>query len=326
MKLRVVLTLIVLNNSLIFAQILFTGVDKSTGNVRAYHLIPESEQIIELSYGNSYLPRWLNENFIVLNIGNSIFKVDKFGENKTYFFEGYMPVVSRSGKYVSAYSKNGITLSDSTGKLISKIEVDCWTKVTPIFSYDEKSIFYYDHTRNACFEFNFDKQTNYLIGHFVFHPLHSPDGTKLLLNIGKTDSNFKVAIANINWKENEPLTYLTSDYENSVVPIWSPSGRYIVYMRLLTDKAIDNSDLIPANIILYDTHTHTKKILAEDAGFTEGVFPQFSFSKDERFFYYTSIRKNGTGTITEIDLTNNQKRILITDNTIDARIPISLVY
>jgi len=323
---RKILFILVFWGSIGWGQILYTGLNKFSGIVRAYHLIQENEQIIELSYGNSYLPRWLNENFIVLNIGNSIFKVDKYGESKTYFFEGYMPVVSRSGKFIAAYTEGGITVADSSGRIISKIEVECWKKVTPLFSYDEKSIYYYDNVRNGCFKFDFEKQTNTLLGHFVFHPLYSPDGKKLIFNVGKTDSNFRVAIADIDWKENQQLHYITSEFENSIVPIWSPSGRYIAYMKLLIDKTLPESDLIPAIIVLYDNQTQTKTIVTEDAGFTEGVFPQFSFSKDERYIYYTCLRDDGTGTIAEIDLHRNQKRILISDKSIDARVPISLGY
>ncbi|MCX8056321.1 MAG: hypothetical protein N3F03_01770 [Ignavibacteria bacterium] len=306
-------------------QIVFTGVDRLTQTVKAFHLNIENEQLLELSYSNSYLPRWLNENYIVMNIGNSIFKVDKFREKQFYFFDGYMPVVSKSGKYVAAYSKDGITIADSSGKILKVLEVDCWSKVTPIFSFDEKSIFYYDKKREACFKFNWEEQTNHIFAHYVFHPIFSPDGSKILINVGKVDSNFRIGIVNAEWKENQPINYITSSYENSIVPIWSPTGRYVAYLSLLSKSTYPNSDFIPARIVLYDTQTRTKHILTEDAGFTEGAYPQFSFSKDERFFYYTAIRENGTGTIGQLDLQNNlEKKFLINDPNIDARLPLYL--
>ncbi len=304
------------------AQIVFTGYDRLNESVKAFYLNLENEQLTELSYANSYLPRWLNENYIVLNIGNSIFKVDKFRQKQNYFFEGFMPVVSRSGKYVAAYSQKGILVADSTGKVLSILEVDYWSKVTPIFSSDEKSIYYYDKKREATFKFDWEKQTNNLFAHNVIHPLTSPDGKRILINFGKMDSNFRVGIVSSDWKENLPINFITSVYENSIVPMWSPSGRYIAYMTLLTNKKLENSDLIPANIILYDTRNGTKQILTDDAGFTEGAFPQFSFSQDEKYFYYTSIRENGTGTIVQFDLSDFSKKILIADPEFDARIPL----
>ncbi|MGB9665465.1 MAG: TolB family protein [Ignavibacteria bacterium] len=304
------------------AQIVFTGYDRLNESVKAFYLNLENEQLTELSYANSYLPRWLNENYIVLNIGNSIFKVDKFRQKQNYFFEGFMPVVSRSGKYVAAYSQKGILVADSTGKVLSILEVDYWSKVTPIFSSDEKSIYYYDKKREATFKFDWEKQTNNLFAHNVIHPLTSPDGKRILINFGKMDSNFRVGIVSSDWKENLPINFITSVYENSIVPMWSPSGRYIAYMTLLTNKKLENSDLIPANIILYDTRNGTKQSLTDDAGFTEGAFPQFSFSQDEKYFYYTSIRENGTGTIVQFDLSDFSKKILIADPELDARIPL----
>lgn len=309
----------------LYAQVVFTGVDRLTESVKAFYLNVETEQISELSFSNSYLPRWLSENFLVLNIGNSIFKVDKYREKQIYFFEGYMPVVSNSSRYVAAYSKNGITIADSSGKILTVLEVDYWSKITPIFSFDEKSIFYYDKRREATFKFNWEKQTNQLFAHYVFHPLHSPDGTELLINIGKVDSNFRIGIVHSNWAENQPINYITSPYENSVSPIWSPSGNYIAYMTLLSKNTIAGSDFIPARIVLYNKKTRTKQIITEDAGFTDGAYPQFSFSKDEKYFYYTAIRENGTGTIVQIDLSNNfEKKILINDFNIDARLPLYL--
>ncbi|NPV11768.1 MAG: hypothetical protein HPY57_08270 [Ignavibacteria bacterium] len=319
MKKFLLLSIFIFSN--LFAQIVFTGYDRLNESVKAFYLNLENEQLTELSYANSYLPRCLNGNQIVLNIGNSIFKVDKFRERQDYFFEGYMPVVSRSGKFVAAYSQKGIIVADSTGKVLSTLEVDYWSKVTPIFSYDEKSIFYYDKKREATFRFDLEKQTNTLFAHNLIHPVYSPDGGKLLLNIGKTDSNFRIGIVQSDWSENLPINYITSVYENAIVPIWSPSGRYIAYMTLLTNKKIENSDLIPANIILYDTRNGSKQIITDDAGFTEGAYPQFSFSPDEKYFFYTSIRDNGTGTIVQFDLSNFSKKILITDPELDARIP-----
>lgn len=314
--------LVILRLSL-YSQIVFTGMDRLTGNVKAFYLNVETEQLIELSYSNSYLPRWLNENQIVLNIGNSIFKVDKFHEQQIYFFEGYMPAVSNSGKYIAAYSQKGITIADSTGKILRVFEVDYWSKITPIFSHDEKSVFYYDKKREATFKFDWEKLTNHLFAHYVFHPVYSSDGSKLLINIGKVDSNFRVGIVDTSWNENQPVNYITSIYENSIVPIWSPSGRFIAYMTLLSNNAVQNSDFIPARIVLYDTKSKTKQIISEDAGFTEGAYPQFSFSKDERYFYYTAIRENGTGTIVQVDLFSNfEKKVLINDSNLDARLPL----
>lgn len=304
------------------AQIVFTGYDRLSESVMAFHLNLENEQLTGLSYANSYLPRWLNENYIVLNIGNSIFKVDKFREKQTFLFEGFMPVVSRTGKYIASYSQKGIVVADSSGKILSILEVDYWSKVTPIFSYDEKSIYYYDKNREATFKFDWANQTNKLFAHNVIHPVSSPDGKKILINIGKMDSNFRVGIVLSDWKENEPINYISSAYENSIVPIWSPSGRYIAYMTLITNKKLEDSDLIPANIILYDTGNGSKQIIADDAGFTEGAFPQFSFSQDEKYFFYTSIRENGTGTIVQINLTDYSKKVLIADPNLDARIPL----
>ncbi len=320
MKKFFLLSIFIFSN--LFAQIVFTGYDRLNETVKAFYLNLENEQLIELSYANSYLPRWLNDNYIVVNIGNSIFKVDKFRQKQNYFFEGFMPVVSRSGRYVAAYSQKGIVVSDSTGKVLSILEVDYWSKVTPIFSFDEKSIFYYDKKREATYQFNWEKQTNNLFAHNVIHPLPSPDGKKILLNVGKIDSNFRVGLVSSDWKENEPINFITSIYENAIVPIWSPTGRYIAYMTLLTNKKVENTDLIPANIILYDTKNGLKQVITDDAGFTEGAFPQFSFSKDEKYFFYTSIRENGTGTIVQFDLSNFSKKILVADPDLDARIPV----
>jgi Tol biopolymer transport system component len=309
----------------IYAQIVFTGVDKLSESVKAYYFNLETEQLFELSYGNSYLPRCLNENYIVLNIGNSIFKVDKFREKHIYLFDGFLPVVSNSGKYIAAYSKNGITIADSSGKILRELEVDYWSKITPIFSFDEKSIFYYDEKRKATFKLNWEKQTNELFAHYVFHPIFSPDGTKLLINVGKVDSNFRVGIVRSDWNEKFPVNYITSPYENSIVPIWSPSGKFIAYMNLLSNKSLPNSDLIPARIVIYDVKTGIKQIVTEDAGFTEGAYPQFSFSPDENFFYYTAVREDGSGTIVQVDLQNDfEKKILINDPHLDARIPLYL--
>lgn len=323
MKKILALKFILLTN--LFAQVVFTGVDRLTETVKAYYLNVETEQLLELSFSNSYLPRWLNENFIVLNIGNSIFKVDKYRDRQVFFFEGFMPVVSNSGKYVAAYTTDGIVVSDSSGKILRKLEVDYWSRITPTFSHDERIIFYYDKKREATFGFDWENLTNHLFAHYVYHPVFSPDGSKILINVGKVDSNFRVGIVNPDWKENQPINYITSPYENSIVPIWSPSGKYIAYMTLLSQKTIQNSDFIPARIVLYDTNSKTKQIISEDAGFTEGAYPQFSFSKDERYFYYTAVREIGTGTIVQVDLQNNfEKKILINDPNIDARIPIYL--
>lgn len=304
------------------SQILFTAIDHSANDVRACLLDDSTHEIIEISFNNSYLPIWFGVK-IVFNYGNHIWISDKTTKDQRIIFEGLKPVVSRSNKYVAGYSKEGITIADSSGKVLKKIEVDYWEKITPTFSYDEKSISYFDKERESSFLFNWKNETNKLFGKNIYHPSWSPDGSKILFNFGKMDSNFRVAVVDSSWKEGIPMNFITNVNENSVLPIWSPKQNFIAYMTLNQINSKSESDLMNGTIILYDLKTKIKTILAEDAGFTEGAYPQFCFDQSEKYFYYTSINPLGNGAITRIDMQNNfQNEILTHDNNLDCRLPV----
>jgi Tol biopolymer transport system component len=303
------------------AQILFTAIDHSSNDVRACLLDDSTNEIIEVSFNNSYLPVWLGDK-IVFNYGNHIWISDKSTKNQRIIFEGFKPVISKSNTFIAGYTKDGITIADSSGKVLKKIDVNYWERITPTFSHDEESISYFDKERESCFLFNWKNETNRLFGKNVYHPSWSPDGSKILFNFGKIDSNFRVAVVDSSWKEGLPMNFITGINENALLPIWSPKQNFISYMILTPTSSKPESDLIGGNIILFDLKTKIKTIMAEDAGFTEGAYPQFCFDEDEKYFYYTSINSLGNGAISKIDLLNNfQKEILTHDNNLDCRLP-----
>jgi len=303
------------------AQILFTAIDHSENDIRACMLNDSTHEIIEISLNRSYLPTWIGDK-IVFNFGNHIWMSDKSTKDQRIIFEGLKPVVSKSNSLIAGYSKQGITIVDSSGKVLKKLEVNFWEKVTPTFSFDEESISYFDKDREACYLFNWKNETNRLFGKNIYHPVWSPDGMQILFNTGKMDANFRVAVVDSSWKEGTPVNYITSINENAVVPIWSPKQNYIAYMILHSKNSNVESDLISSNIILYDIKTKVKTIIAEDAGFTEGAYPQFCFDGEEKYLYYTSVNSLGNGALVKIELKNNfQKKILTHDKNLDCRLP-----
>lgn len=307
--------------SQVFPQVVFTAINHSLNDVRACFFDDSTNEIIELSSNNSYLPVWFDDK-IIFNFGNHVWLTDKTGNEQRILFEGVKPVVSKKNKFIAAYTRDGIVVADSQFKILKTIEVNYWDKITPTFSFDECSVSYYDKERESTFLFNWFNETNKQFGKMIYHPTWSPDGKKILLNTGKIDEDFRVGIVDSSWKEGDPISFITSKNENCILPIWSPRQNYIAYMILKSNKTLPNSDFIPGSIILYNISTRVKTVIAEDAGFTEGAYPQFCFDREEKFFYYTAINDLGYGIIARINLKDNyEKKNLTNDINLDCRLP-----
>ncbi|MCX8011446.1 MAG: hypothetical protein N3A61_09860, partial [Ignavibacteria bacterium] len=297
------------------------AIDHSISDVRACLYDSSTKEVTEISSNNSFLPNWLGDD-IIFNFGNHIWKTDVSISSQKIFFEGFKPIVSKRNKFIAAYTRKGIIIADSLGSVIKEIEVNYWSKITPTFAFDESIISYFDPERQACYLFDWKKEINKLFGSSIYHPTWSSSGDKILFNYGKIDENFRICLVDSSWKEGDEYNFITPTDENAIVPIWSPFENVIAFMVIDVESRSDSSDLIPGKIYFYNTKTESRKLIAEDAGFTEGDFPQFCFDNAGNYFYYTAINKKGNGTIVQLDLKNNfQKTYITTNQDIDYRLP-----
>lgn len=310
-----------LNIEFAFAQekILYTYVDYKLGEVRAALLTTENNERLDLGFNKTYLPAWLGDK-ILFNGQNYIWLCNDDGSDLQKIGDGYRVSVSQKKNLFAFYSKNGISIYDSSLTFIKEIEVEAWSDVSITWIHNDSAFTYYNLQKQMCYLYFIYKDSVAQFGSHIYHPLQY--GSELLFNKMEEDGIFAV----YNLKSGEPLERakrISGEDEMAVVPMWMNSSKKICYLRVMPDSLQKiQSDMFRCELILYDTEKSSRIILASDASFTDQAFPQFSFSQNDEHIFYTAIVENGNGIIKKINLQSFETEELTKDFYLDERFPI----
>lgn len=307
--------------SISFAQtrIIYTAVDYINNEVRAAVCNEDGKNKYDLGINRTYLPVWFGDN-ILFNSDTYIWQCDSTGENLKQLMPGYRVSVSHNQKKYAFYSSSGISIADTSHKVIKEILIDPWEDVAITWSKDDTKISYFNLATNKLYLFDLFKDSVSTIGDHVYHPLWNPSDRRILYNQKNEDNLFGVYVIDSLNSRDKNLISLSG--EMAVVPVWSNDGNKIAYMVI--HKEQDDSlqtDMFFSDIILFNTKTGERKILTSSAGFTDQAFPQIEFDENDWYLYYTTITNYGTGALARIELATGKTEIISNDPKIDDRFP-----
>lgn len=302
-------------------RILFTYVDHENGEVRASICDENGENKMDIGFNKTYLPVWFNGK-VLLNSLNYIWRCESNGENFTKIGEGFRASSSTTGKYFSFYTRDGIAVFDSNYNAKKNLVLDVWTDVSVTWIKNDSIISFYDPKKESTIFFNIENDSLYSFGKEIFHPVWSKVTREIIYNKVLNNGNFAIFL-NKSSNPSEKDLVLTAESENALVPIWSNNFDKIAYLRIKEDslQTID-SDMLLADLILYDLVTRKYQILVRDAGYTDQAYPQFSFDDVDENIFYTSLSDRGTGIIKKVNLESLKTEIISKNILIDERIPL----
>lgn len=302
-------------------NILFTYVDYKNGEVRAAVCDEFGENRVDLGFNKTYLPVWFNGK-IILNSLNFIWSCEVSGENLTKIREGFRASGSVSNKYFAFYTQEGIAIYDTVYKLKKELSLNVWTDVSITWLNNDSIISFYDTEKESTIFFNIEKDSLFTYGKDIFHPIWNSQTGEIIYNKVLDNGNFAIFLSHFDIPGNND-SLLTLESENALVPVWSNNYDKIAYMRIKEDSLqVIESDMMLADIIIYDLRTRKYYLLAQDAGYTDQAYPQFSFDKTDENLFYTALSQRGSGIIKKINIETLQTDIITKDLQIDERIPL----
>lgn len=307
----------------LFSQgnILFTYVDYKNDEVRAAVCDQSGNNRIDLGFNKTYLPVWFKGK-IILNSLNYIWTCEVNGENFTKIGEGFRASSSISNRYFAFYTQEGIAIYDSSYKLKKELSLNVWTDVSITWLNNDSIISFFDTEKESTVLFNIETDSLYIYGKDIYHPVWNKKTGEIVYNKILDNGNFAIFKSSSDTPGISD-SILTLASENAIVPIWSNSYDKIAYMRIKEDslQSID-SDMMLADIILYDFMTKKYYMIAGDAGYTDQAYPQFSFDETDENLFYTALNQEGSGIIKKINIKTLQTDQITKDLQIDERIPL----
>lgn len=299
-------------------KIIFTSIDYTNDEVRATICDGDGSNRIELGFNKTYLPAWFNDK-ILLNSDTFIWRCDTSGANLTKLFPGYRVSVSNNKKMFAFYDRDGIGISDESGKVTKQIEVNTFKDAAITWSKNNDKVSFFNPENQICYLFNLTNDSLETFDDFVYHPLWNPRKDQLLFNRALSDGKYAVVLRSY---EVGAEIIINKNNENAVVPIWSNAGDKIAYLSFqIVLENLPETDIYACDLVLYDVGKKTTQILSTKAGFTDKAFPQMCFDEQDEFIYFTKINEVGLGSIARVNIKTLQQETISKNSNIDERFP-----
>ncbi len=297
----------------------YINYSESEGRVALYN--ESTGELTDLGFNGTMLPVQFGKK-VFFNSDNLIWSCTSEGEELQRIGRGFRISTSYSGKYYSYYDTDGIYVADSSHKIIKIIEVNAFTDVTPTWLLNDSALAYYDQEKDECKIFFLYNDSIATFGAMAYQPVQQPRGSLIAYNQAEAGGGYSIILRD-GIDTDASVIKINTNYVNSLIPHWSDSGEYLAFITILPDSLQpENSDMYRGQLVLYNPISQQSKILTSDFGYTDQVYPQFSFSSDGRFIYYTAIAANGYGEIKKVEIATSKTFPLNIQGCEDVRLPI----
>jgi Tol biopolymer transport system component len=254
---------------------------------------------------------------ILFNGRSFIWKCDAEGNELHKVVPGARASVSHSQDKFACYSDTGIYIVSAGGEILKRLELEVWRDITITWSPDDSWISFFDEAKNITMRYFLANDSVAELGKNIYQPVWNNRGDAFVYNREEPDGVFGVYISSPAGTKK-----ISNEKQNAFVPIWSNKNDLIAYLEILPDSLQKGySDLLRSRLVLYDLQSATCTLAAEDAGFTDQVFPQFTFSENDEWIYYTGIDDRGYGRIMRLSVNSHQEEIILRGDTKDYRFP-----
>ncbi len=303
-------------------QLVITYGDFVNDEIRVGLLDINTASLTDVGFNKTYLPALLG-NLILFNSDRFLWQTGPDGSGLTQLNKGFRASVSPFGDFVAYYSGAGIEICRSDFSLIKKIELDCNPDNQITWLPQNRGLTFFREGQTYAYDFLGD--SIYKFGNDTYQPVWYGNSNRFIYTILADDSTYRVKLGN-------GLNCNTGDREllpgsaHSFAPQWSNSGDYIAFYRLKPNIEIPTeTDILPVELVVVNTNNPRLSAVFDDAGFTDGVFPQFTFSPDDNLIYYTSISKFGTGIIKAGNTRSGETKVIYEDQALDLRFPVFFI-
>lgn len=279
-------------------------------------------RILDLGFNKSYLP-YVFRGKVFFNSDRFMWSVSSNGKELKQVNRGFRGSPSPDGAKLAYFTNNGIEVVDSNFSRFKFIEVDfspdaqiTWLPMSSGLTFSRDG---------QTFVYNFLSDSIYQLGQSVLQPVWHPSNNKFVYTNLSQNGIYSVKLGKgTNCGSND--IYITGSNTEAFAAQWSPSGKYIVFYSVKKiPELAEELDMIHAEIVVVNSDNLRTVASFKNAGFTDGVYPQFSFSDSEDYIYYTGISKFETGQICIGNITTGEIKVIETDDYLDVRFPIAVI-
>ncbi|MBI2417922.1 MAG: hypothetical protein HYV28_08470 [Ignavibacteriales bacterium] len=317
MFLKNLLAVLMLLTCLLSAQsaYIYTYVDYKNQDARIAIQNEKTGKSFDVGFIQSHLPIWAG-NEVIFNGQNTIWKCDREGENLRRISPGFRASLSHDGSKYACYTGEGITVFDTSGKMLKILDLTPWIDITITWKPGDSVITYFSEEKQSCMMYFLNNDSISTLGKRIYQPTWNSHGICLYNKLEES------GMYQVYTKQGGRERKISFDDRMAVVPSWSNSGKAIAYLSVLPDSVQPgNTDMYVSELMLYETATGNTTILTSDAGFNDKVFPQLAFSEDDSFIYYTAVAENGNGKLKKINARTLESFVLREGAMIDCRFP-----
>lgn len=315
MSFSIILTILLVLTQHAQTRVLLTYVDNASGEARVGVWNEKEKSMLDLGFNKTYHPAKFGEK-ILMNGDSFVWSCAADGSGLRKIIYGYKAAVSHREDKFACYTGKGIGIVDSSGKTLKEIEVDPWTDMSVTWSENDESIYYYELVRQTCYRYDLHNDSLSVFGRGVYQPVFF--NGRIAFNKLSEDGIYSVFHGNTIADAKE----ISGKMEMALVPSLSHNGRFVAYLSILPDSLQPaHTDMFRGRLCLYDSQSGNTTILSENAGFSDQVFPQASFSEDDRHILFTTIGEQGFGEIYCINVLTGNYTFKIAKSGMDIRFP-----
>ncbi|NUN09604.1 MAG: PD40 domain-containing protein [Ignavibacteriaceae bacterium] len=278
-------------------------------------------EINDLGFNKSYLPFIFQEK-VFFNSDRFMWSVNWNGKELKQENKGFRGSPSPDGMLLAYYTSTGIEVVDAQLKRVKFLEVEFTPDVQITWLPSSEGLTF--SREGQTFVYNFRQDSIYQIGQSIFQPVWHPKSDKFIYTNLSQNNIYSIKMGKgANTSRND--LYVTGSNAEAFAPQWSASGKYIAFYSIKKiPELAEELDMIHAEIVVVNSENLKVISTFKNAAYTDGVYPQFSFSPDERYIYYTGATKFGTGNICLGNLQTGEIKTVDTEEYLDIRFPVAV--
>lgn len=302
--------------------ILITYGDFMNDEIRVAIMDVTSGEINDLGFNKSYLP-FIFRQKIFFNSDRFMWSVTGNGKELKQENKGFRGSPSPDGKLLAYYTSTGIEVVDSGLNRVKFLEVDFTPDVHITWLSSSEGLTFSRGGQTFVYHFRYD--SIYQIGQSILQPVWHPSSDKFIYTNLSQNNIYSIKMGR-GGNTNRNDLYVTGSNSEAFAPQWSPSGKYIAFYSVKKiPELAEELDMIHAEVVVVNSENLKVVASFKNAAYTDGVYPQFSFSPDEHYIYYTGATKFGTGNICIGNLQTGEIKTVDTEEYLDIRFPVAVL-
>lgn len=266
-------------------EILATGYSPFQDDLRALLIRTQDSSVTDLGFNGSFLPVWKGDSILVSTSG-TIWLVNSDGEKMKKLYSGSKIYLSPSRAKALSFSRNGVIVYNFLTSSAKEILIAASPETALTWLPGENAFTYFDPERRETFICHYSDDAVEQFGRGIVQPVWSPDGSMFVYQ-KFSDGRYSIYLSS----GSVPLPSdkkIPGPAGNDLVPVFSNTSQSIYYLKLPDNPQMQgNTTAILSELWEYNIKKNQSSFLYGGAVFTDGFYPQFCLSKNDKIVYFS---------------------------------------